>query len=83
MDWRKVEPKYGPHIMKLFLGKLHVATVSRNSASTTSDDKYRCCVLLPGMRNEVTKTKHKTESEAMDFAQSITAKWIQLAGLSS
>lgn len=83
MDWRKVEPKYGPHIMKLFLGKLHIATVSRGLASIKSDDKYRCSVLLPGIRDEVTETKHKTESEAMDFAQSITAKWIQLAGLSS
>lgn len=83
MNWRKVEPKYGPHIMRLFLGKLHVATVSSNSASITGDDKYRCCVHLPGMRDEVTNTKHKTESEAMDFAQSISAKWIQLAGLSS
>ena len=83
MDWRKVEPKYGPHIMKLFLGKLHIATVSRNLASITSDDKYRCRVLLPGMRDEVTETKHNTESEAMDFAQSISTKWIQLAGLSA
>ena len=83
MDWRKVEPKYGPHIMKLFLGKLHIATVSINLASITSDDKCRCRVLLPGMRDEVTETKHKTESEAMDFAQSISTKWIQLAGLSA
>lgn len=83
MDWRKVEPKYGPHIMKLFLGKLHVATVSRNLASREVSDKYRGEVHLPGMRGEVTNTKHKTESEAMAFAECIVGKWIRLAGLSS
>lgn len=83
MDWNKVESKYGPHVMKLKIGKIHVATVSYNSVSRNTDEKYRCCVHLPGMRKEVTSTKHKTEDEAMRFAQTIVIKWILLAGLTS
>lgn len=83
MEWKTINNRYGPHTMRLFLGRFHIATVSCNSASKDVNEKYRCEIHLPGMRDNFTNSKHSTECEAMEFAQVITRKWIELAGLNA
>ena len=81
MEWRKREQRYGPHSMRLFLGKFHVATVTYNSSSKDASEKYRCEVHMPGMKDKFTNSKYPSESEAMKFAQDIVSRWIDSAGL--
>lgn len=81
MEWRKVEHKYGPDSNKLYLGKMHVATVNHASYSRSEGYKHACYILLPGMKDKFTNSMHDSEVIAMEFAESIVTRWVDSAGL--
>lgn len=82
MEWRKVERRFGPNSMRLYLGSFHVATVCCDSFSGDGSGKYQCGIHMPGMKDKFTNSKHASEEAAMEFAQAVIMKWIDSAGLS-